>query len=359
MKVGIIGSGLAGLSCAFELKKYGIIPTIFEKRSYLGDGLDYTIVTLRIFDLYTQNPMDYFGEKYNLSISPLRPLRKIIMMGSDKKTTVRGRLGYIFEKSSTKNSLENQIMEQVNLPILFDHSINIEDLQNDFDYIVCANANHETAKSLNNWTTTFSAHTRIATVLGNFKTDTITMWLNTEYAKHGYAYLLPYHKDKANLALTVDNISSHELDYYWKKFLTLENLQYKILESRDIESNGGFTHTLKKDNIYLAGNAGGLLDDFLGFGSMNAIESGILAAKSIVKHLDYNHLLEHILIDQNKKHKLRKVFNTFDNKDLNKLITLLGFPIVKQYIYNNPFYRVTNSPSIQTFYNHKIKINQL
>ncbi|MCT4618862.1 MAG: NAD(P)/FAD-dependent oxidoreductase [Marinisporobacter sp.] len=358
MKVAIIGAGLAGLSCAFEFKKHGITPTIFEKRSYVGDGLDYTIITLRIFDLYTQNPMDYFFKKYNLSIAPLNPLKKIMMISPNKKTIVKGNLGYLFEKSSSKNSLENQIMKQVNLPIHFDHYVNIEDLQNDFDYIVCANADHTSAQSLNNWTTTFNIHARIATVLGNFNPNTLIMWVNTEYAKHGYAYLLPYHKSKANLVLTVDNISSHELDYYWKKFLTLENIQYKILESRDVEHNAGFAHTLKPNNIYLIGNAGGLLDDFLGFGSMNAIESGILAAQSIAKHLDYEHLLKNILIDQNEKHKLRKIFNTFNNKDLNRLITLLGFPIVKQFIYNNPFYRVTHSSSIKKFY-EQIKNNQL
>ena len=46
----------------------------------------------------------------------------------------------------------------------------------------------------------------------------------------------------------------------------------------------------KIDNIYLVGNSAGLIDDFLGFGAVNAIESGILAAHSIVKGVDYNSL---------------------------------------------------------------------
>lgn len=32
MKVAIVGAGLSGLSCAFELKKHGIKPIIFEKK---------------------------------------------------------------------------------------------------------------------------------------------------------------------------------------------------------------------------------------------------------------------------------------------------------------------------------------
>jgi thioredoxin reductase len=31
LNVAIIGAGVAGLSCAFELEKYGITPVIFKK----------------------------------------------------------------------------------------------------------------------------------------------------------------------------------------------------------------------------------------------------------------------------------------------------------------------------------------
>jgi len=36
MRVAIIGAGLAGLSCAHELERYGVSPVIFEKNSYIG-----------------------------------------------------------------------------------------------------------------------------------------------------------------------------------------------------------------------------------------------------------------------------------------------------------------------------------
>ncbi|TCO74964.1 NAD(P)/FAD-dependent oxidoreductase [Marinisporobacter balticus] len=350
MKVAIIGSGLSGLSCAFELKKYGITPTIFEKKNTIGDPLDYTVLSLRMFHPYLETPMDYFEKNYNLKITSFNPLRKIMMLSPNKNTIVRGNLGYIFKKNREINSLENQIMQQVNLPIAFDQYINIRDIQNDFDHIVCANGNHEIANTFNNWTSTLNVHTRIATVVGNFKPNVVKIWVNTTYAKHTYAYLLPYSAYKANLTLIVDNTSYDELDYYWKKFLNTEHLLYKILETRDIEQTVGSVNTLKLGNLYFVGNAGGFLDSLLGFGSMNAIESGLMAGKCIANNLDYNKLLSPILKDLQSLHNFRKRLNTFENRDFDRLITFLGLPIIKQYIYNNPFCNISKLSSFQNFF---------
>ena len=74
----------------------------------------------------------------------------------------------------------------------------------------------------------------------------------------------------------------------------------------------------------------------MGFGAVNAIESGILAAKSIVKGLDYNELIKPMKKHVTKLHEFRKALNSFDNKDLNRLITFLGLPVVKQLISTIP-----------------------
>ena len=88
----------------------------------------------------------------------------------------------------------------------------------------------------------------------------------------------------------------------------------------------------------------------LGFGAVNAIESGILAAHSIVKVLtiiNIKPIKNHVA----KLHNFRKALNTFDNKDFNKLISFLGFPVVKQFIYNNPLIKGQNLSFIAKIYN--------
>lgn len=351
MKVAIVGAGLSGLSCAFELKKYGIKPTIFEKRSEVGDTLDYAVSTLRIFMKFNGSPRKYLKKNYGLNMVPLNTLKKIVMIGPSNRAILKGNLGYIFKKGLEPYSMENQIAKQVNLPIDFDSSISVDNIKNHFDYIVWATGIHTLSKKLNLWTTTFSTYARVATILGDFKTDSANMWLNREYARNGYGYLLPYGKKKACLSLIVNNIAAPELNYYWKKFWEREKFKWKVLETRDMEYVAGFAKPIKVDNIYFVGNTAGLTENIVGSGAMNAIESGIMAARSMVKNLDYNDLMADASEKVKKNHDVRKFLNTLDNKGFDRLIAFLDLPVIKQIIYNNPLYKTTHSSPIIKLYN--------
>lgn len=351
MKIAIVGAGLGGLSCAFELKKHGIIPVIFEKRSRIGDGLDYAVCNFKIFTNFYHSPQKHFKKNYGLYISPIKKLTKTIMISSNNTTVVRGKLGYIFKRGPEAYSMENQIAIQLKLPIVFDTYINIDDIKKDFDYVVWATGDNKLSSKLNLWTTNFNTQIRIATIIGNFKTNSSIIWFNTDYARKGYAYMLPYDKSKANLTLIVNNISPHELNYYWKEFLTREGIKYKILETRDVEYVTGFVSPLRIDNIFLIGNAAGLTGSLLGNGTINAIESGIMSGRSIAKGLDYTGLMKKNLDWLKLNHEIRKFINTFENKDFDRLISFLGLPIVKQIVYNNPLFKTSQTAKIAKLYN--------
>jgi len=354
MKVAIVGAGLAGLSCAFELKKYGIIPTIFERRSQVGDSLDYAVCNFRMFTSFYDSPQRYFKRNYGLDIKPIKKLKKTIMISPNTNTIVKGKLGYLFKRGLEPYSMENQIARQVGLPIVFDTHINIDDIRKDFDYVVWATGSNQLSRKLDVWTSAFNTHIRIATIVGDFKTNSSIIWFNTNYTRSGFAYLLPYDKSKANLTLIVNNISPSELNYYWREFLTREKLHCKIIETRDVEYVTGFVSPLKIDNIFLTGNAAGVTGSLLGNGTINAIESGIMAGRSIAKELDYDMLMKKTLDSIKLSYELRKFINTFDNRDFDKLISFLGLPIVKQLVYKNPFYKVSHTAKIMRLYNNFI-----
>lgn len=67
MRVAIIGAGISGLSCAYELEKNGIDPVIFEKNGRIGNPTGYSGIFIRAFTRGFKNPFRNFENKYDLS----------------------------------------------------------------------------------------------------------------------------------------------------------------------------------------------------------------------------------------------------------------------------------------------------
>lgn len=339
MKVAIIGAGISGLACAHELIRNGITPTVFEKKSYIGEVLDLPVIIMDMFNIPVSKPFEYLKRKFELDIKPHYTLNEIIMHSPSKSLTVKSNYGYILKKGQYIDSLESQIMQSTNIPINFNSFIDIRDIKNDFEHIVVATGTPNIAKDLDLFTSTFDAYVRIATILGEFNVNSVPVWVNTAFAKNSYAYIVPNSEKDARLVLIVNNIYPIELDYYWNKFLTITNGNYNIRGHIDIRHHAGLVKPVQYDNIMFCGNAGGFLDDILGFGTVKALLSGVMAAKAIVKNRNYKRMCKKLTKDIYDLHKFRKVLDTLENKDFDMILSILGTPGIKQYIYENPSFK--------------------
>jgi flavin-dependent dehydrogenase len=264
-------------------------------------------------------------------------------------------LGYILRRGYSNLAVERQLLNYLSSSITFNKYVEIEDIENEFDYIIVATATDINAKKLDVWTDTFNTQFRIATILGRFKPTEITLWMNIKYAKNGFCYLIPNNEKEANLVQIVNGITSYELDHYWKEFLFTEDIQHYISGTTDSEHDCGFVNPRQVGNVLFVGNSAGLTDDLVGCGGLNAIESGMLAARAIVYDKDYNTLSMSIFKEIERLHEIRKTINTLNNSETNNLLRVLGTPIIKNVIYNNPFFKISKASKGAKLYNSFVK----
>ncbi|MCG8402730.1 MAG: dehydrogenase, partial [Firmicutes bacterium] len=190
------------------------------------------------------------------------------------------------------------------------------------------------AQELGLWQNWAKTYVRGATVLGNFDPNTLVMWINKNYCKNGYAYLVPFDSRKASIVLVVTDIVEKEVNYFWEECLYTENIKYTIIDEYTLEHRSGYIYPHKTDNIYFAGNAGGGMDSLLGFALVSGIIMGGMAGRSIATGQDYEKLIEFVVKRNRRTYEIRKSFNKLGNKDYDIILSVLGLPGIKHLIYD-------------------------
>ncbi|ABN51410.1 MAG TPA: dehydrogenase [Hungateiclostridium thermocellum] len=343
MKVAIIGGGLSGLSCAHELERHGISPVIFHRNGYIGDQYSHISVLLEIQHRPIKDAIKYIKKNFDISITPVNTVNTLTHYSPNRKTVIKGNFGFFLKRGRDKDSLPMQLFSHLKTSkINFNTYGDIDPLAKEFDYVVVANGNTVFTNQLGCWYPTIKTYIRGAVLLGDFDPNNLIMWINKDYCKNGYAYLSPFNSKKASVILVVTDVNEKEIDHYWKAFLDYENINYTIVEEFKQAHDTGFAYPHKVDNIYFVGNAGGAIDPFLGFGQLNSIEMGVMAARSIANGDDYERLLKRVTKHNQQLYQMRKAFNTADNDTYDSLLASIGFPGIRHLLYNTRFDVVKN-----------------
>jgi len=157
----------------------------------------------------------------------------------------------------------------------------------------------------------------------------IHIFLDNRYASHGYIGILPYHGGEMTLGSASFNGSEDVLALKQKldRFIEASPIVKDFLKgAKRAQIISGYEDynkpgSAKLENSILTGEAAGFMDASRGFGLSYAVESGYLAAKSIIENSSYDELWKSSFGEEISRYYLRrKQLARLNNMDYEKIV---------------------------------------
>ncbi len=332
-RVAILGAGIAGLTCAYELERNGIYPDVYEIQDQLGGrGFNHTLGWMNVMYKPIKDPLIFLRKKYGFDIKPIAQIKRLEFRSKNNSATIQGNLGYIHLSGPDKRSLYYQIYPYIKKSnIKFGEIANFRELARDYDHLVMANGYTELTELCDLWNTDVAGFVRGATVYGKFDPETIYMWFDTDFAQHAYAYFIPWSDKKGSLTLNMLETTVHGAEICWHRFLDAINWDIEIAEIWETAHALGHLDKHLYDNIIFTGAAGGFLDPLFAFGNVGSFESGGAAARHITGVSNFYEDTK-FFRDRNKNlRKIRRYVDKFTNKDFDKVLDVIKTPAFRTF----------------------------
>lgn len=339
MKIAIIGAGISGLSCALECEKLGVIADVYERDYTLGWRWNSINFWPNALLRGMGDPLDHLKKEYDVDLTPLNACKTIIMKSPNQEVKVRGKLGYFFTRGKGVESKENFLLRKLSrsTAIHYNSLMDYKELSSKYDYVVVATGIDSEARELKVWKDEGVMQVYGGVALGSFHDETALLYFNTEYAGTGYARITPFSPTQAIVGLYNNKNNGFDMNKLFAKFLDYENLNFEFLyHLTPPPFTTGRVKKFQVDNILLVGRSAGLTDRLIGVGGPEAIISGVLAARAMIQKKDYNRMVKPIQNHVENVSAFRKIIKDYSNDDFDRLLSIIGAPLIKQAAYNVP-----------------------
>lgn len=320
----MVGAGIAGTTCAYELHKLGHEVEIFEMST----------------EHKPTRPRQMEGSVNLLQnipeIEPDRYMKRIKLHSPKFTASVNGKLGFFYEVGGT-NGIDAKARKKIErlLPIHYSTKIENKTKLDKFQVVVAADG-YRSLVAKEAGLLVSRTPNRIGlgvgfTVKGDFDPELIEVWLDNYFSLHGYSYVIPFSKHEASLVSASTGKTINQTSYR-ERLGELAHLRNWELQAGwvDFESWYDFS-SYANDNMYVVGNAGSFTEPAFGFGLKWAIQSAKLCARAINENINYNFLLrKELLPDLESFQIMRKFFDAAKNGDYDQFVKMFKNPLVKK-----------------------------
>ncbi|WP_117170289.1 NAD(P)/FAD-dependent oxidoreductase [Paraliobacillus sediminis] len=328
MDIAIMGAGLSGLACAITLEKNGVTPTIYEKRSKVGDRFVNGEVLLSIFSRPVHDSIASLSEEYGIFLKPTSNIQKMEIFSKNEMTIIEGQLGFTNIRGREEDSFEKQLEQQTKSAIHFNSEQTYEQLLHEHSHVVMATGDGDYVKKTRNFKEDLTVSIKGATVEGTFDRYSVMTWIDYDLAPFGYCYLIPLSEKKANISIAIPDLPENadvNINNLWSLFYEKVRTQLKqelpITDQYQITRYPmGICNSERIGNTFFVGNCFGTMMPFMGFGQYASILSGVYAAYDLCGLGKYQELMKPLRQSYQDSIVLRRSMEQLSNKGLDRII---------------------------------------
>lgn len=324
MRVAIVGAGLAGLACAYELERLGILPVIFERQRSVGKP---HLVMETMAQFLHEHPgediFDCIRVRLGLPLNPHATIRNMVLHSPREEATMHGNLGYTTVRGPDDRALEHQLAGHVAAEIRYGERPDVWQLRREFDWVVVATGNHHWTAQFTRWTPHIDWSMRWAIVEGSYNPTEQHYFFNPRYAKTGYGMISPIDERRAVVGVGVPSASKEELERYWESFRQNEGHFWsrELKQERVDHLEMGQPATCIIGNVMLVGHAGGFFEPLGIAGQCPSLASGVYAARQIaLGDRSLTRFSRRFRVYYNRVWRIRRNVNAWTDGDMDRLV---------------------------------------